>query len=108
MMEAKPILPTGWHFVSPFCEPDGINRIKPLARRDHPVRYVFIGFGTCYHIPINQRNLVNGIGGSDDEVPELRHHRPYDPFKLDIYTLGNVIARELYQVHDNMCNMLSV
>ncbi|KAF5320995.1 hypothetical protein D9619_000741 [Psilocybe cf. subviscida] len=89
MMEAKPILPTGWHFVSPFCEPDGINRVKPLARRDHPVRYVFIGFGTCYHIPLNQRNLVHGIGGNDDEVPELRHHRPYDPFKLDIYTLGN-------------------
>ncbi|KDR84181.1 hypothetical protein GALMADRAFT_56099 [Galerina marginata CBS 339.88] len=97
MMDAKSIVPTGWHFVSHFCEPDGMTRISPLDRKSHSVRYYFIGFGSCYHIPPNQAPLVRDIGGNDDDVPELFTGKPYDPYKLDVYTLGNIFLKELYQ-----------
>jgi hypothetical protein len=98
MMEAKSIVPTGWHFVAHFCEPDGMTRISPLDRRNHIVRYYFIGFGNCYHIAPKTARLVRDIGGNDTDVPELLTGQPYDPFKHDIYTLGNVFDKELYQV----------
>ena len=98
MMDAKSLVPTGWHFVSPFCEPDGMTRITPLDRKRHPVRYYFIGFGNCFHIPRHQRTAIKGIGGDDYDVPELINGHAYDPFKLDIYTLGNVIDKYLYEV----------
>jgi len=97
MMDAKAIIPTGWHFVSHFCEPDGMTKISPLDRKNLPVRYYFVGFGNCYHIPPNQAPLVMDIGGNDDDVPELFKGKAYDPFKLDIYTLGNVFLKELYR-----------
>ena len=98
MMDAKSLVPTGWHFVAPFCEPDGMTRITPLDRKRYPVRYYFIGFGNCLHVPPNQRTTIKGIGGGDYDVPELLTGEAYDPFKLDIYTLGNVFDNYLYEV----------
>lgn len=98
MMDAKAIIPTGWHFVSHFCEPDGVTRISSLERRNLPVRYYFVGFGNAYHLPNSSKHLVTDIGGEDEDVPELREDHRYDPFKLDIYTLGNVFKKELYNV----------
>ncbi|PPQ68619.1 hypothetical protein CVT25_005529 [Psilocybe cyanescens] len=97
MMDAKALVPTGWHFVSHFCEPDGMTRIQFLDRKNHSVRYYFIGFGNCYHISPNKVPLVTDIGGNDDDVPELFTGKPYDPYKLDVYTLGNIFLKELYQ-----------
>lgn len=97
-MDAKSIIPTGWHFVSHFCEPDGITKISPLERRNYPVRYYFVGFGSAYHLPPPKQTLVRDIGGGDFDVPELAKGKSYDPFKLDIYTLGNVFKKELYEV----------
>uniref|UniRef100_A0A8H7Y0M7 Protein kinase domain-containing protein n=1 Tax=Psilocybe cubensis TaxID=181762 RepID=A0A8H7Y0M7_PSICU len=98
MMDAKALVPTGWHFVSHFCEPDGMTRIQPLDRKNHSVRYYFVGFGSCYHISPNKEPLVTDIGGLDDDVPELFTGKPYDPYKLDVYTLANVFLKELYLV----------
>ena len=98
MMDAKSLVPTGWHFVAPFCEPDGMTRITLLDRKRHPVRYYFIGFGNCFHIPRHQRTAIKGIGGGDGEVPELITGQAYNPFKLDIYTLRNVIDKYLHKV----------
>ena len=98
MMDARAIVPTGWHFVSHFCEPDGMTRISPLPRKNHSVRYYFIGFGNCYHISPDVTPLVTSIGGNDDDVPELFTGKPYDPYKLDIYTLGNILMKELFHV----------
>lgn len=42
--------------------------------------------------------LIMDIGGDDVDVPELFNGKPYDPYKLDVYTLGNVFLKEFYQV----------
>ena len=107
-MDAKSIVPTGWHFVSHFCEPDGMTRISPLDRKNHSVRYYFIGFGDAYHISPTQMPLVVDIGGNDTSAPELHTFQPYDPFKLDIYTLGNVMHNELLAVRRQIYALICI
>jgi len=98
MMDARKIVPTGWHFVAHFCEPDGLTKIGPLERRFNPVRYYYVGFGNALHINPKEPSLHLGSGGLDDDAPELFQAKPYDPFKYDVYTLGNVLKKHLYQV----------
>lgn len=42
--------------------------------------------------------MVVGDVGRDAEVPELSWDVPYDPFKADIYALGNLFDKEFEQV----------
>ncbi|KIJ95230.1 hypothetical protein K443DRAFT_11526 [Laccaria amethystina LaAM-08-1] len=79
MMDARPIHPQGWHFVvKEFgSDSDGVTYVTPLARIDHPVKYYFIDY--------------------DADVPELKELQPYDPFKVDVFTVGNVFFKDLYQ-----------
>jgi hypothetical protein len=52
-----------------------------------------------YHFPLgSRRELVLGIAGRDQDVPELSGDVPYDPFKVDIFTIGNVIRAEFQDV----------
>ncbi|PPR04658.1 hypothetical protein CVT24_011876 [Panaeolus cyanescens] len=107
MMDARSLIPGGWHFVAHFCQPDGMTRIVPRQRKTCPVRYYFVGFGSCYHFPPGQRPLVHDIGCTDTDVPELSSSamRPYDPFKLDVFTLGNVFMKCLYMA-SGFCRLL--
>jgi len=36
--------------------------------------------------------------GANIMIPELKKLQPYDPFKVDVFTIGNVFFKELYQV----------
>jgi hypothetical protein len=44
MMDARPILPNGWHFVADGFAPNRVDLISLLARIDHPVLYYIIDF----------------------------------------------------------------
>jgi len=46
--------------------------------------------------------LVLGLAGRDREVPELSDEVPYDPFKVDIFTIGNVLRREFVGNYSNL------
>lgn len=98
MMDALPILPRGWHFVSPSFSPDGRDVIRPLTRIDHPVRYFIIDFDCSVQFHPGQSPVMDGLGGRDNDVPELLEHKPFDHFKLDIFTLGNVFFKDFKQV----------
>ncbi|KAF9001763.1 hypothetical protein BDQ17DRAFT_1358226 [Cyathus striatus] len=88
MMDARPIIPNGWHFAADEYGPDGFEPIKPLARMDYPVRYVLIDFGLSHRF--------SPAGGRDIEVPEIRKKGPKDLFKIDVFTLGNTFCHDLY------------
>ncbi|RDB27936.1 hypothetical protein Hypma_002163 [Hypsizygus marmoreus] len=97
MMDGSRIVPRGFHFLNPWTH-DGVNR-KGFEWRDRwsvrPVQYYFIDFGLSHRYPSSAQNIKDtGIFGQDD-VPEHSLETPYDPFKSDVYQLGNVILKVL-------------
>ena len=100
-MDASPILPQGWHFNVPGLTADGIGIVTPLARIDHPVRYYIIDYDCSIRFQLGQSPIVHGWGGRDDDVPELtlsERTKPFDQFKLDVFTLGNVFLKDFRRV----------
>ncbi|KAF5388385.1 hypothetical protein D9615_000860 [Tricholomella constricta] len=102
MMDARPILPSGWHFVAHHCTPDGVTEISPLARIDRPVRYIIIDFDCSARLSPGQPHLIRFFGGRDGEPPEYKSRDPYDPFKIDVFTLGNVFYKDFYQKYEGL------
>lgn len=98
MMDGRSILPQGWHFCADNCAPNGVELLNPRSRLHHPVRYFIIDFDYSVRFRPGESQLIEGFGGRDGDVPELAHHQPYDPFKLDVYTAGNVFYKEFYKV----------
>lgn len=70
---------------------------SPLRRCQGRARYYYIDFGISSHFPAGTEGprLVVGDIGRDQTVPELSDTEPYDPFKLDVYVLGNFFL-EIY------------
>jgi len=101
MMDASPIIPRGWHFVAPGLTADGTGIVAPLPRIDHPVRYYIIDFDCSVRFQPGESPIIHGLGGRDTDVPELtltERTKPFDHFKLDVFTLGNVFFKDLRKV----------
>lgn len=99
MMDASSLFPEGFHPIFPDFLPDGLHETFPFTRSVAPVRYYYIDFGISSHFPDDTVNkLVTGQDGLDKEVPELSTTVPYDPFKVDIFILGNVFKKLVYSV----------
>ncbi|KAG5647721.1 hypothetical protein DXG03_008444 [Asterophora parasitica] len=102
MMDPRSILPSGWHFVAKHCTPDGVTPISPLARIDYPVHYVIVDFDCALQLSPGQPRLVTYFGGRDGDPPEYKSRDPYDPFKIDVFTLGNVFFRDFHQKYEGL------
>ncbi|KAL5513542.1 hypothetical protein ACEPAH_3941 [Sanghuangporus vaninii] len=77
---------------------------KPKTRRDAGfVKYYFTDFGisTLFDDPSKPRSVV-GNRAQDLEVPELNNIIPYDPFPVDVFTLGNVFKRHFLDKYSNV------
>ena len=99
MMDSKPLYPRGFHPVYPHRLPDAMPEAPVLSRSAFPVRYYYVDFGISSYIPPEvEDKVVEGDLGRDQEVPELSRYIPYDPFKVDIFVLGNVFKKEFLQV----------
>ncbi|KAL5531073.1 hypothetical protein ACEPAG_3949 [Sanghuangporus baumii] len=71
----------GFHLSDQDVRADNVSKLaKPKTRRD-------VG-----------RRLVTGIRAQDREIPELSSVVPYDPFAVDLFTLGNVFKRNFLNV----------
>jgi len=102
LMDARPILPAGWHFVAKHRTPDGVTPISPLARIDYPVRYIIIDFDCSVQLSDGQPHLITDFGGRDGDPPEYKSRDPYDPFKIDVFTLGNVFYKDFYLIYEGL------
>lgn len=93
------MFPQGFHPMRELALPD-VSGIAPILHRvDVPVRYYYIDFGISTRFAPNQGpTLVLGTQGLDDEVPELSDTIPYDPFKTDIFIVGNLFRQQFLQV----------
>ncbi|TFY74874.1 hypothetical protein EWM64_g9137 [Hericium alpestre] len=106
MMDASAMYPLGFHPVKDLFLPD-INipaRSTILSRSQvGGVRYYFVDFGISSIItPDAPSRLVLGLDGRDQDVPELSDEDPYDPFKVDIFTIGNLFRRLFYEHFSNL------
>ena len=100
-MDATSIYPEGFHPFLQLRQPDGNGTARVISRYEahRPVTYYFVDFGISTHFQREQdERLVVGEDGIDKDVPELSPSVPYDPFKVDIFILGNVFRREIYAV----------
>ncbi|KAI0800216.1 kinase-like domain-containing protein [Fomes fomentarius] len=97
MMDARPLYPDGYHPVHQNYTRDALYRVSPLSRLQNPVRYYFIDFGLSTRFPPDASSYVVGEIGRDTDVPELSDHVPYDAFKVDIFSMGNVYHKEFEQ-----------
>lgn len=97
MMDAKDMYPEGFHPQRTFLTLDA-SRWAPVRRRYQAPfpKYYLIDFGLSERFLQEEgTRMVTGEDGQDQSVPELSATKPYDPFKVDIYTLGNVFKTEL-------------
>ncbi|KAL1946975.1 hypothetical protein VTO73DRAFT_15079 [Trametes versicolor] len=103
MMEASALFPRGFHPVIQSLLPDISGEAHPLSRAGVPINYYFIDFGISSRFaPDATSRLVVGSSGLDQEPPELSDTVPYDPFKLDVLIIGNLIRRRFCDRYSNL------
>lgn len=100
MMDGDALYPGGFHPVRNLRDRLGVKYIWPLARTEASVRYYFIDFGISTHFGESDEHLVLGIHCRDHSVPELSRTKKYDPFKVDIYVIGNLLRQHFHDVSD--------
>ncbi|CAE6497419.1 unnamed protein product [Rhizoctonia solani] len=101
MMDASLLYSEPFHPCDPHSSLDGARRLKIKRRSEAPVRYYFIDFGLSSRFPsLEDRRLVTGVKGREQRASELLPAvpPPYDPFKLDIFTVGMVFKEHIFQV----------
>jgi len=103
MMDASSMFPKGFHPIRDNELPDLSDYAPYVSRTTASVRYYYIDYGISVHVaPDAPSKLVVGHFGRDQEVPELSQTIPYDPFKVDIFLIGNLFRREFYDVFYNV------
>ena len=99
MMDADALYPRGYHPVGQSFLPDNSAIAPRLSREHHRVKYYYVDFGISSYIPPGSSDrLVVGEFGREREVPELSATVPYDPFKVDVFIIGNLLKKSLQEV----------
>src|SRR5258708_19531111 len=89
----------GCHPVKDLLLHEHLPPAPIIPRRDVGVKYYFVDYGISSYFPTGSKpHLVLGRDGRDQDVPELSDEVPYDPFKVDIFTIGNVLCLEFCNV----------
>lgn len=100
-MDASGMYRKGFHPIHLDYVSDHSRLAWPTPRMDAlpAVKYYFIDFGISVQMSdgLSSRKVL-GIDGIDREVPELSLTRPYDPFKVDIFLIGNILRRKIHDV----------
>jgi hypothetical protein len=100
MMEWKNMFPDGFHPQANLRTKDATDTASYFTRTQRPTRYIIIDFGmSSRYDPSDVSPREHGLIGGDKTVPEFLKGEPYhDPYKADIYYVGNLIRTEFMQV----------
>ncbi|KAG6871426.1 hypothetical protein C0995_004777 [Termitomyces sp. Mi166 len=103
MMDPSKVVPSGFHQMKPWTHDGVTTEFETFERWSvGPVQYYFIDFGLSGYYPQDgEYETTTGLCGQDRTVPELLVDKPYDPFKLDVYQLGNVVF-EIIKKHNGL------
>ena len=99
-MDPTALYPKGFHPESPLVLANDLTTYAPvLPRASVPVTYYYVDFGiSTLFAPEDTNRLVTGRAGLDKGVPELSDVVAYDPFKVDVFILGNLFRQSFLQV----------
>lgn len=103
MFDADSMYPDGFHPMSQSYARTSTEPVLARHKDRHHIpprklRYYYTDFGISTLFQESQVNrLVVGSMCQDRTVPEINDVVPYDPFKVDMYILGNVYA-DLFKV----------
>ncbi|KAG6875490.1 hypothetical protein C0992_003628 [Termitomyces sp. T32_za158] len=92
-------MPEGFHFGEPLnYDVMSCRELKWKSRSSaRPMQYYFIDFDISKHYTIDENlETMTGLMGQDRTVPELLDNKPYNPFQVDIYQLGNAFLAKEY------------
>ena len=101
MMDATPVLPDMFHPAARQKTRDFKSWIRPYTRTARPVRYYWADFGLSRrYAPDDPNPLEVPIIGGDRSVPEFKKdpYTPCNPFRTDVYYVGNLIREDFLQV----------
>ena len=100
MLDGAPLYPEGFHPTMQGLNSTLLRRAKSLQRSEvQSVKYYITDFGLSTHFDnVDGPRMVTGAIAADAEVPELSSTIPYDPFPVDVFTLGNVYKKEFVHV----------
>ncbi|KZV68701.1 hypothetical protein PENSPDRAFT_609719 [Peniophora sp. CONT] len=102
MMDASEMYPDGFHPVHMDDLPDGFTPARSRPRSQVAIRYYFIDYSiSTVFAPGQPRGLVTGTDGRDQDVPELSDIKPYDPFAVDIFLIGNLLRMSFLEKYHN-------
>lgn len=93
-MDAGAMYPGGFHPIHDVMVPN-LTAFPPyFTRSESSVKYYFVDFGLSVYIPPG-RHPKHALGwhGRDREVPELSLTIPSDPFKTNIFIIGNLFRK---------------
>ncbi|KAF7352406.1 hypothetical protein MVEN_01205000 [Mycena venus] len=110
VMDASRIIPGGFHFVLPLTS-NGLDFLKIYTGDESephymktrteagPTKYYYIDFGLSVRFPsFEARTLVTGnYGRLRKHVPEISDTVPYDPFKVDVRLVGEMLRFEFLE-----------
>lgn len=98
LMDGSNLYKDGWHPMNPWQARDGGDLVLTRKRSEAEIKYYFIDFGLSTEFPPEVHEcLVTGQKGRI-EAPEQNSGLPYNPFKLDVYCLGQVYRRKIVDV----------
>ena len=99
MMDGNAMYPNGFHPIKIHCTPDALDLAEHTSRSVSGAKYYFVDFGLSSYFPdTTSSKLVTGTDGRDQDPPELSDTDAYDPFKLDIFIIGNMLKRDFCEV----------
>ncbi|KIM37420.1 hypothetical protein M413DRAFT_77141 [Hebeloma cylindrosporum] len=101
MMEWTNMFPEGFHPQADRRKKDMSGPAPFFTRTQRPTRYIIIDFGmSTQYNPGNLSPREKSLIGGDKTVPEfLKGEEYHDPYKTDIYYVGNLIRTEFMQGH---------
>ena len=99
MMDPVPLFSERPHPIDLSRSYDFKRKVKQYTRTGHPTSYYYIDFGLSYKFSSEKDNLVRVAFGGDKSVPEYKDAKtPKDPYKIDVYCLGNLIKKDMIEV----------
>ena len=105
MFDASGMYPAGYHPIRLNRSLNFKGRAKRFTRTKRPPRYYLIGFGHSRRY--SSRNVLDEpLRSGDKSAPEHWHRGWCNPFRTDIYYLGDLVREHFILVRLDLSSVL--